>query len=388
MLKRTIESLRHLLPLCIVACAAVAASAADVTYTWQAVDGDWDGNATDRAHWACSSEDRLDYPQNNSCKAVVPQNVRARITIDVSHVSGKWELLAGSHVTFTSLSVGDGDEMAHMQVNSLVTRAGSTFVLDHAKITDSYQIALQAGVTGIVQNASWFYCSNGGFYINNSQSTAYFEVAGKSDINIGNIYIGGGNKFVIDDSTVTARARLAVGTDSNTIVSESSSILFKGAEPRLVFDDGPSNNGRYVQVCGANSKADGDVLNIDFRVPEGGFASTPITIVEKDASQYLFGGPNDNTAGRYGKFRINILDESPAAFSPQTTEQNLIEWKTRKALCTGGFCNDNIIKGNLPQKASQKSFDSGLVSETTDIALYAYSVTLKGGQKGMTIIVR
>ena len=74
-----------------VALAAFSAVAADVTYTWQAVDGVWDGNATDRAHWACSSADRLDYPQNNSCKAVVPQNVRARITIDVSHVSGKWE---------------------------------------------------------------------------------------------------------------------------------------------------------------------------------------------------------------------------------------------------------------------------------------------------------
>lgn len=387
MLKRTIESLRHLLPPCIVACAAVAASAEDVTYTWQAVDGDWDGNATDRAHWACSSEDRLDYPQNNSCKAVVPQNVRARITIDVSHVSGKWELLAGSHVTFTSLSVGDGDEMAHMQVGAFTTRAGSTFILDHAKITDAGGINLETGVTGMVQNASWFYCGNG--YVNNAKSTAFFEVSGKSTVSFGNIYIGDGNRFVIDDSTVTTRSRLAVGTDRYANrTSESTSLLFKGSEPRLVFDDGASENGRNLQASAANPKLDGDVLNLDFLMPSGGFASTPITIVEKDASQYLFGGPNDNTAGRYGKFRINILDESPAAFSPQTTEQNLIEWKTRKALCTGGFYYDNIIEGNLPQKASQKSFDSGLVSETTDIALYAYSVTLKGGQKGMTIIVR
>ena len=33
--------------------AAMKAYAVD-TYTWQAVDGVWDGNVTDRAHWACS----------------------------------------------------------------------------------------------------------------------------------------------------------------------------------------------------------------------------------------------------------------------------------------------------------------------------------------------
>ena len=370
-----------------IALAAFSAVAADVTYTWQAVDGVWDGNATDRAHWACSSADRLDYPQNSTCKAVVPQNVRARITIDVSHVSGKWELLAGSHLTFTSLSVGDSDEMAHMEVGALTTRAGSTFILDHAKITDSGGINLGTGMTGLVQNASWFYCGNG--YINNAKATAYFEASGKSAVSFGNIYIGDGNRFVIDDSTVTIRSRLAVGTDQYANRTNAySSLLFKGAEPRLVFDDGASDNGRNLQVCGANPKLDGDVLHLDFLVPEGGFASTPISIVEKDASKYLFGGPNENTAGRYGKFRINVLDESPAAFSPKKTEQNLIEWKTRKALCTGGFDYNNIIEGNLPRKAEQKSFASGLVSETTDIALYAYSVTLKGSSGGTRIFVQ
>ena len=370
-----------------IAIAAFSAVAADVTYTWQAVDGVWDGNATDRAHWACSSADRLDYPQNSTCKAVVPQNVRARITIDVSHVSGKWELLAGSHVTFTSLSVGDSDEMAHMEVGALTTRAGSTFILDHAKITDSGGINLGTGMTGLVQNASWFYCGNG--YINNAKATAYFEASGMSTVSFGNIYIGDGNRFVIDDSTVTIRSRLAVGTDQYANRTNAySSLLFKGAEPRLVFDDGASDNGRNLQVCGANPKLDGDVLHLDFLVPEGGFASTPISIVEKDASKYLFGGPNENTAGRYGKFRINVLDESPAAFSPKKTEQNLIEWKTRKALCTGGFDYNNIIEGNLPRKAEQKSFASGLVSETTDIALYAYSVTLKGSSGGTRIFVQ
>jgi hypothetical protein len=372
-----------------VALAAFSAVAADVTYTWQAVDGVWDGNATDRAHWACSSADRFDYPQNNSCKAVVPQNVRARITIDVNHVSGKWELQAGSHVTFTSLNVGDGDEMAHMEVDSLVTKAGSTFILDHAKISDAYQISLQAGVTGIVRNASWFYCSNSSFYINSAKPPAYFEVSGKSAINIGNIYIGDGCGFVIDDSTVTCRARLAVGTDRYANrTSDSSALLFKGAEPKLVFNDGPSENGRNLQACGANPKLDGDVLHLDFLVPEGGFASTPISIVDGDASKYLFGGPNDGATPRYGKFRINVLDESPAAFSPQRVEQNLVEWKTRKALCTGGFDYNNIIEGNLPKKAEQKSFASGLVSETTDIALYAYSVTLKGSRGGTRIFVQ
>ena len=370
-----------------VALAAFSAVAADVTYTWQAVDGVWDGNATDRAHWACSSADRLDYPQNNSCKAVVPQNVRARIMIDVNHVSGKWELQTGSHVTFASQCVGDGDEMAHMEVGALTTRAGSTFILDHAKITDSGGINLGAGMTGLVQNASWFYCGNG--YINNAKATAYFEASGKSTVSFGNIYIGDGNRFVIDDSTVTTRSRLAVGTDQYANRTNAySSLLFKGAEPRLVFDDGASDNGRNLQVCGANPKLDGDVLHLDFLMPEGGFASTPISIVEKDASKYLFGGPNDNAAGRYGKFQINVLDESPAAFSPKKTAQNLIEWKTRKALCTGGFDYNNIIEGNLPRKAEQKSFATGLVSETTDIALYAYSVTLKGRGRGTRIMVR
>ena len=386
MSKRTMDGLRHFMPLCIGAFAAVAAYAED-TYTWQAVDGVWDGSVTNRAHWACSSADRLDYPQNNSCKAVIPQNVRARITIDVSHVSGKWELKDGSHVTLTSQSVGDDDEMAHMEVGAFTTRKGSTFIFDHAKITSPNGFGLVMGVTGMVQNASWVYSGN--VAINDSKATAYLEVSGNSTANFGNIYIGDGNRVVIDDSTVTVRSRLAVGTDNySNRTNDNSSLLFKGAEPRLVFDDGPSDNGRNLQVCAANSKLDGDVLHINFLVPEGGFASTPITIVEKDASKYLFGGPNDNAAVRYGKFRINVLDESPAAFSPQRVVQNLIEWKTRKNLCTGGFYYDNIIEGNLPQKAEQKSFASGLVSETTDIALYAYSVTLKGRGRGTRIMIQ
>lgn len=58
--------------------------AATYTYTWQAVDGNWDGNISDSAHWKCDTADRPAAPGTTSDKLSIkiPAGVQARITID------------------------------------------------------------------------------------------------------------------------------------------------------------------------------------------------------------------------------------------------------------------------------------------------------------------
>jgi hypothetical protein len=70
-----------------------------------------------------------------------------------------------------------------------------------------------------------------------------------------------------------------------------------------------------------------------------------------------------------------VLDESPVVASPKKMTHRLIEWDK-------GFDPNYVIEGNLPKKATEKRFDAGV--ELSGV----YSAIIKGGLRGMKIIVR
>ena len=365
--------------------------AATYTYTWQAVDGNWDGNISDAAHWTCDTADRPGAPETTSDKLSIkiPAGVQARITIDKDLSVGSFFSESGSHVTLVSVDKADTGELTHLQLSSgLFIREGATLVLDHAKITntgDNFTVSNQG--KGKAMNGSLL--TNKNFHLRNTSGKSTFEVSGKSIVSFSNFYIGGGNRFVINDSTVSV-GKLLLCTDSNTLTSEVTSLCFMGNNPQMLFDDGPSENGRRTQACVANSKSDGDVLNFDFIVPEDGFNSTPITIVGTDRAIYLFADPLDGNTANKGKFRFNVSDESPLVLNQRKIEQKLVEWRLNsdQNKSEEGFNFSNIITGKLPGKARQAEFNSGIISTSANQITFAYSVLLDCRPTGFKVIVR
>ena len=366
-------------------CVGTIASAATYTYTWQEVDGNWDGNISDSAHWKCDTANRPASPETTSDKLSIkiPAGVQARITIDKDLSVGSFFSESGSHVTLVSVDKADTGELTHLQLSSgLYIRESATLILDRAKITNSGDsVSVQKGGVGIVKNSSSLWCKN--VYLNNASATSYWEVSGKATVDVGVLYIGGGNRFVIDDAMVRCRNRVGIGTDSSTVTSDSTSLLFRGAEPKLVLYNDGWPDGRDLQVCGVNQKADGDVLNFDFFVPENGFDSTPIEMDDGESSQYLFGAPYQNNTAAKGKLCFNLLEESPAVIARKRINQKLVEW-TLRGEHEEGFCKELMAEGTPPKKAREQTFSFEEPTENH----FIYSVLLDCRPTGFKVIVR
>lgn len=365
------------------------------TYTWKADEnGNWDGNITDPAHWECDTAGSPEYPQSSSDNVKIPQNITAKITIDksVDTIFGKWELSDKCHVAFTSLML-DNNEMANLKMQSLNVKYGATLILDRGRITHETNdnVSFKRGAKVIVQNGSSLTVKNS--YMqelpNYGYSSIYVEVSGKSMATFTTITIGGGAKFVIDDSTVIVRNRLALQTDQQgTYTSDATTMLFKGKGARLLFYEKDSYNAKSLQAC-MSAKIDGDVLNFDFLVPEGGYSSTPVSMGDGKPSNNLFAAPQGNDTSKKGKFKFNILNESPSVLAQRKIEQNLVEWKRNiSAESDGGFCFGNIVEGMPPQGAKEQIFSSGKTSQANNVGTFVYSVSLDCRPTGFKVIIR
>ena len=309
------------------------------TYTWRPVNGDWNGSVTDRAHWACSADedDRYDWPSHASSKAAIPAGATAVISIPEALSSGTWNFGVDSDVTFVS---------ALPSSTPLLTIAGSSFganvrfVLDHAAVKIGGNPTFPAGTDAVLTNGSAL--TTGNPSLTAAGGTASLAVLSGCTLSLGHIYLGGGNKLVIDDGYVTLSGTFYAGSSS-----ANGTVLFKGANPRLYM----SATG---QKFGANMNS--SVVDLDFIIPVGGYTSAPVT--GKSGQSYAFGQPPSGN----GTIRVNILDESPAAFAEELLEQNLIEWSK-------GYNTTYVTQGHLP---------SGVTGAAFSVGTPAYSVSFTG----------
>ena len=144
-------------------CASVGtqAHAADkLIYTWQAVDGNWDGNITDAAHWTCNTADQPGYPQTSDAQVDIPAGATATITINEDITTSHWRVYAGTKLTLVS---AESDNAANKYMKCLTMgqmrteTAGGTFVFDHARVKSDGDngINFVNSGTGIVKNGSY-----------------------------------------------------------------------------------------------------------------------------------------------------------------------------------------------------------------------------------------
>ena len=345
------------------ACACVGTQAHALKYTWQAVDGNWDGNITDVAHWTCDTVGKPGYPQTSDAQVDIPAGATATITINEDVTTSHWRVYAGTKLTLVS---AESDNAANKNMKCLTMgqmrteTAGGTFVFDHARVKSDGDngINFRNSGTGIVKNGSYITFKKIGILERTSSSV--FSLEPGTLFETGNITIGGGNQIIINDAIMKTGGGIYNG-DKYDCPQGNGVIVFKGAEPKLEFTD-------KSKKVGGNSTVD-SILDFTFVIPEGGFKSTPV--ISKAGQQNQFGTPH----GDYGKIRINVLDESPVVASPKKMTHRLIEWDK-------GFDPNYVIEGNLPKKATEKRFDAGV--ELPGV----YSAIIKGGLRGMKVIVR
>ncbi len=346
------------------ACVSVGTQAHALKYTWKADEsGNWDGNITDAAHWICDTAGKPGYPQTSDAQVDIPAGATATITINEDITTSHWRVYAGTKLTLVSAE-SDNAANKHMKCLTMgqmrIETAGGTFVFDHARVKSDGDngINFVNSGTGIVKNGSYITFKKIGIFERTSSSV--FSLDPGTLFETGNITIGGGNQIVIDDAIMKTGGGIYNG-DKYTCPQGNGVIVFKGAEPKLEFT---ANN----KKVGGNSTKD-SILDFNFIIPEGGFKSTPV--ISKAGQQNQFGTPH----GEYGKIRINVLDESPIVDSRKKMTHRLIEWDK-------GFDPNYVIEGNLPQKATEKRFDAGV--ELPGV----YSAIIKGGSRGMKVIVR
>jgi hypothetical protein len=349
------------------ACASVGTQAHALKYTWQAVDGNWDGNITDVAHWTCDTTGKPGYPQTSDAQVDIPAGATATITINEDVATSHWRLYAGTKLTLVSAE-SDKEEHKYMKCLTMgqmrIENEGGMFVFDHARI--KHQKDEMTGFNfrnsglGFIKNGS--YITIKAISIMNTSSSSTLSFCPETLSEVGNIQIGCGNRIVIDNATVKTGGGIYIGNNSTSEKRNGNgSIEFKGSGPKLEFTE-------KNKKVGGNSNED-SILDFNFIIPEGGFKSTPV--ISKAGQQNQFGTPH----GNYGKIRINVLDESPVVASPKKMTHRLIEWDK-------GFDLDYVIEGNLPKKAIEKRFDAGV--ELPGV----YSATIKGGLRGMKVIIR
>lgn len=323
----------------------------DSIYTWQDVNGCWNGVVNDRKHWACNADedDRLDWPMHPSSKAVIPENVTVVVT-NIEAVSGNWELGSGSAVTFVS---PHGELRPELGVQTFKIGDGVTCTLDRAAvnvITPRYEMVLPAESTLRIQNSSSLSLST--LTMTKAGGNARLLISGESSYAGGHFYINNGNLVHIDNSAMELVGNLYAGDGT---------FCFSGTNPTFNFKAKDA-------VVGAN--VDSTVLDLCFCVPEGGFGAVPITGHENATK--VFGSVHGT---KTGKIRVNVHDDSPALNSSKKISQRLIEWAC-------GFDPENIVKGNLPKKAIDAFFDAGETEK------HIYSVSFRGGTKGLSILIR
>lgn len=344
-----------------VVCVGTTANA--LTYTWKADEnGNWDGNITDAAHWTCDTAGKPGYPQTSDAIVDIPAGATATITINEDVTTSNWRVYSGTKLTLVS---AESDNAANKYMKCLtmgqmrIQEAGGTFVFDHARVKSDGDngINFYNSGTGIVKNVSYITFRKMGIC---RSSSSVFSLNPGTLFETGNITIGGGNQIIINDAVLKTGGGIYNG-DKYDCPQGNGVIVFKGAEPKLEF----TANGKKV---GGNSTKD-SILDFNFIIPEGGFKSTPVISKAKQTNQ--FGTPH----GNYGKIRINVLDESPVVASPKKMTHRLIEWDK-------GFDPNYVIEGNLPQKATEKRFDAGV--ELPGV----YSAIIKGGLRGMKVIIR
>lgn len=271
------------------------------TYTWQAVNGDWDGDWHDTAHWTSDLPSAYGYPRTGNSTAVFPAGTNITVTISDNEKVGTLDLHAtknltdaanacGVDVTFKgATATGTNKVLTATSIN--INGPLGSLTLDNAALKNgSTALEFGQGFVFSLVNGSDYYQSGSDFKL--YRKGARFELHDDSTASAHFFYIGGSGVFVIDNSTYVARSWIGLNANGSGGTFE-----FFGDHPLI---DTAQNNVSFMPYGSAASAA---VLT--FHVPAGGYSSAPIRCGSKETAN-LF-----KTNGKGGSITLSVADDSP-----------------------------------------------------------------------------
>lgn len=303
-----------------------AATKDTTTYTWQAVNGDWDGDWHDPAHWTSDQPSARGYPFSGNSTAVFPAGTNITVTISENATVGTLDLHAtknltdaanaqGVDVTFKGAAAIGTNKV--LTVSTLFNISGplGTITLDNAAIkVNAGDLRPGPNTTLCLVNGANFYAGGGWETSTVGNWPTTLELHGKSVMSIGDVYTRNGKKIVIDDSRLIFRGQVQLSR--NGIGGD---IVFMGANPVAYFDS-TSANCFYLSSDPDN--------NFIFHVPVGGFDEPPIQCKSSN-TRGLFASTKTT-----GKINFIVADESPCYATTCNFTTPLISWRSTVGITT------------------------------------------------------
>ena len=336
-------------------------------YTWQPVDGDWNGAWNDSAHWSCSSEDGRGYPQMGTATASFANCTLANpVTVSVSttaHTIGTLQFFGENPVSLTF--VGQGASASRILAATLQEQAAkSDSVLEFRDMT-----------IGRVSGNFWTVAKGDA-----SPTNVILRFSGTTLTNVSSLVFAAPYSTVefLNGSTATFSSKMSIG-GTNTVVTIDDSVVNAKSIYIPADADGP---GMKVRLRGTNpllkqNHVDGDftgwaqshAVAYEFQVPQGGFASAPL---QHMSTAHKLGQPNqDDQSGATPTLSFSVAADSPAlTVSAQVTNNVLVD-------TVSGFFMDRMADplGTLPAGATG-AVKYGVSGAETDDALEARQILL------------
>ena len=353
-------------------------------YTWQPVNGEWNGSWTDVSHWSCNKADNRGYPQETSATASFANCTRDNPT--VVSVDGKYTVglfrctgSAASDIAFVGSGMSDSqitcttlpsstNASARIVANTTIEFRDMT--LSRASSGLWAPTIGDAGPTNVTIRFSGATLLNVEDLIFASPYATVDFVNGSDLTFSGRIAIGGTNTVVtVEDSTVNA-ASIFVPADAD---GPGAKVRLRGTTPLLkqnTTDGTFSNWGQSWPVA------------YEFQVPVGGYAAAPVQMVSTD---YVFGqARGSDTSGATPHFSFSVAEDSPALKSSGTISNNVL------VQTASGFQVNRMADplGTLPAGATG-AVKYGIEGAATDDASAARQILLdlKGAAPHTMIII-
>ena len=288
-------------------------------YTWQPVDGDWNGAWDDPAHWRCNSDDGRGYPQTSSATASFANcTLASPVTVSVpgQYTVGTLVFFGADPASVTF--AGQGASTSRLNVSTLP----DNFAKENA-VLEFRDMTLNRSSNGV-----WTPSKNTA-----GPTNFTFRLSGATLSNVSELTIASPYATVdfLNGSTATFSSKMSIG-GTNTVVTIDDSTVSATSIYIPADADGP---GMKVRLCGTaplleQNTTDGAFtcwaqswpMVYEFRVPVGGYAAAPIQMA---STTYKFGQAHDkDTPGATPTFSFAAAADSPALKNPGTISNNVL----------------------------------------------------------------
>ena len=350
-------------------------------YTWQPVEGDWDGAWDNPAHWRCSSDDGRGYPQSGSATASFADCTLASpvtVSVPTAHTIGTLRFFGENPVSLTF--VGQG---------ASTSRITATTLQDSAAKSDSV-LEFRDMTVGRVNANFWTVAPT-----DSSTTNLTLRFSGATLQNVSSFVFAAPYSTLefLNGSTATCGEKFSIG-GTNTVVTIDDSTVSAKAIYIPADADGP---GMKVRLCGAapllrQQATDGAFscwaqswpMVYEFRVPVGGYAAAPIQMA---STIYKFGEAHEkDNSGATPTFSFAVADDSPALFFNAAITDNVV------VQTASGFFTDRMADplGTVPAfKGVSGAFEYGLegVAESDVVEARQIPLDLQGHAPTRTILI-